>query len=204
MKRTILVSLIAAVAIVGVVTVMASIGKAGKSAAAIGCLPTTLDSIGVGFPVRQPSASSLPAGYDLEGVDTSGGAVIMFYADHSLCPNTESFDGLIQKGAIVITANKSDQFTDSTSFQDTQLQYFANHTETIAQVLPVTINGNKGAGWEPFVGSDTTTIDGKIINQEPVNMPGRITFFDDKDATIYAFTARQSLDRLEQIAESMY
>lgn len=205
MKRsTIIVSMIVAVAVIGGVAITAaSIGKTGEAAIDNGCLPKTLDSVKVDFPIKQPATSSLPAGYNLEGVDSAGGAVIMFYADHSLCPNTESFDGLIQKGAIVTTVNKSDEFRDSAAFQNAQLQYYANHTETIAKVQPLTINGNKGVGWEPFVGADTTTIDGKIVNQEPVKMPGWVTFYDDKDGTIYAIRANQSLDRLEQVAESI-
>ncbi|MER3407558.1 MAG: hypothetical protein C4292_01805 [Nitrososphaera sp.] len=207
MKRSIIILsaiVVAATIISGIATMSTSIGKVGEAATDNGCLPKTLNSVAVGFPIRQPAASSMPAGFNLEGVDSAGGAVILFYADHSLCPSTESFDGLIEKGAIVVTVNRMDTVNDSMGFQNEQLAYYANHTETIAKVQPITINGNKGIGWEPFTGTDTVTLDGKVIRQEPVKMPGGVTFYDDKDGTVYAIRAHRSLQELVKIAESLH
>ena len=92
-------------------------GKSGEAATQGQCLPRTLDPIVADYPIRQPSTSALPAGYNLEAVDYAGGTVIMFYADRSLCPFTESFTGEIDKGAIVITVSKLDEIKTARSFR---------------------------------------------------------------------------------------
>ena len=179
-------------------------GEIGKTATENACLPKNLSSVVVNFPVKQPAATSMPAGFNLEGVDYAGGSVIMFYTDYSLCPNTESFEELIDKGAIFISVSKYDEVKDSVQFQTRELQYYTNHTETLAKVEPVTVNGNKGVGWEPFNGTDTVRIDGNVVKQEPVKMPGWIRFYDDQDGTLYGIRGHQPLQELMKIAESLH
>ncbi len=202
-RRMIVIAAVILSAVVSGAFILANAGKLSQAVNDDACLPKTLDSVVTDFPVKQPDTSTMPAGFQLEGVDYAGGTVIMFYADHSLCPLTESYGGLIDKGAIVISVNKSDEVKDSVQFQNEELEYYANQPETLAKVEPITINGNKGIGWEPFNGTDTVRIDGKVISQEPIKMPGWVRFYDDQDGTIYGIRGHQPLQVLVRIAESL-
>lgn len=144
------------------------------------------------------------SGFQLEGVDYAGGTVLMVYTDHSLCPNTESYGDMLNNGAIIVSVSKFDEVSDSAQFQTRELQYYANHTETLAKVEPITINGNKGVGWEPFNGTDTVTIDGNVVNQEPIKMAGWVRFYDDRDGTLYSVRGLQPLQDMMKIAESLH
>jgi hypothetical protein len=53
-------------------------GEMGKTATENACLPKNLSSVVVNFPVKQPAATSMPAGFNLEGVDYAGGSVILY------------------------------------------------------------------------------------------------------------------------------
>ncbi|AIC15949.1 hypothetical protein [Nitrososphaera viennensis] len=202
-RKIVLVAVILS-AVIGGAVILANTGRLSQAANDDACMLKTLDSVVTDFPVKQPDTSSMPAGFQLEGVDYAGRTVIMFYADHSLCPLTESYGGLIDKGAIVISVNKSDEIKDSIQFQNQELEYYANNTETLAKVEPITVNGNKGIGWEPFNGTDTVRIDGNIVKQEPIKMPGWVRFYDDQDGTIYGIRGHQPLQVLVKIAESLH
>lgn len=193
-KKTVIVPAVAVAAIVAALmaTNVISItgNKSGFAAPDNGCLPKLVNPAMAVYPIKQPSAETLPKGYSLQAVDDPGDAVVMYYSDYSMCPFTESFDGQIKKGAIVVTVNQPEGIAkDSTDFQQKELNYYASQNGTLAKVQPIDVNGNKGVGWEPFTGTDTVRQDGVVVSSEPLPMPGMVRFYDDSSGTLNTVTA---------------
>ncbi len=200
---TIAVLTIAAV-LIAVAFVFTTMGNGGSASSVANCLPTSLNAVSVKYPLKQPALSSMPIGYNLRAVDNPGDAVVLFYADHSLCPFEGSFDAQIDKGAIVVTISQPEGAADnSTDFQQKELKYYASQKEILADVKAIEVNGNKGVGWGPFTGVDRISINGTVTESHPLPMPGMIRFYNDQDHTIYSVTAHQPLDKLLEIARSI-
>lgn len=162
------------------------------------------------FVVRQPSSSSLPAGYSLQSIEDNYSIVHQYYADHPICqPHT-----LPQEWALgTITVETLDQ-----SGPDSPLQTVAdeermatltannvrNETDGAFNVQILDINGHKAVAWDQHTGKDRViTSDGKVLNEEPMNLPAVIEIFDFKDQTMYNISALKPLSQLLPIAQSI-
>lgn len=203
-RNVIIIPSVAAVIVVGAIVGIFFAANQGDASENANCLPATLESVDADYPIKEPSVDSMPNNFALKAVDNPGGVVILYYADHSLCPFTESFDGQIKNGAIVVTVTAGeDVATDSADFQQQELDYYAAQKETIADVQALDVNGNRGIGWEPFTGTSTITFNGEVSSTEDLPMPGMIRFYHDQDHTIYSISAFQPLDTLLEIAQSI-
>jgi hypothetical protein len=208
-KNIKIITLVALVAVGGMIFAVVSTSNLGmiqngNASNKEDCLPSDPAVITADYEVKRPQLSAMPASFDLQAIDQPGGVVIMYYADHSLCPFTDSFDGQIDKGAIVVTVSKPEGLAkDSAEFQKKELEYYASQKETIAKVQPFSINGYEGVGWEPFTGKDVVIIKGEVSSETPIKMPGMIRFYNDNDGTLYTITAHQPLETLTAIAKTM-
>lgn len=194
------------IASVGSVTNLFGIYNISEASINADCLASTVENAVVtAFPVKQPT--SLPQGLTLRAVEADGGGkagVILYYADHSLCPFEGSLTDQIQNGTLVITVMKAEDIENGTDFQQRELAFYANDPDgTIAEVQAIEVAGHKGVGWEPFEGKDVIRMEGKVVQSNPIQMAGMVRFFDDNDKTIYTITAMRPLSELVSVAESI-
>lgn len=188
-----------------------SLMNMGNAATVDKCEPKVLGALQKqGFVVKQPSASSLPMGYSLQSVEDNYAIVHLYYADHAICqPNTPTAEWA--GGTITLEAS-------DVSGQDSPLQTAAdeermamqtasnvsNETNGALKAQILDINGHKAVAWDQHAGKDRViTSDGKVLNEEPMNLPAVIQIFDSKDHTMYNISALKPLSQLLPIAQSI-
>jgi hypothetical protein len=167
----------------------------------IACI-TSLSQVSAKFPVKEPAATALPASYKLQAIEEFPNTVVMFYTDHSVCPDT-SIGSQEAKGTVVVMAGPIDWANNSTDLQEKALKAYAQRSDVIAKVQPLEVNGFKGFGWEPFQGRDTVRLNGTIIHDEPTPMPGHVAWYNDNDHLGYSVWGIQPLAKLLEIARSI-
>lgn len=187
--------------------IIVAVMPSSSSSDVAGCLPASLKAAAItAFPVKE--ATSLPKGYSLKAVEADDGGsagVILYYADHSLCPFVGSLTDQIKNGTLVITVMKAYYIANGTDFQQREMAFYANDPDgTVAKVQAFDVAGHKSVGWEPFTGEDIIRVNGKVVQSSaPIPMGGMLRFFDDKDRTIYTVTAIRPLSELKDVAESI-
>jgi len=168
------------------------------------CLPSTVENAAVtAFPVKE--STSLPNDYALRAVEADGGGkagVILYYADHSLCPFEGSLTDQIRNETLVILIGASD-IENGEDFQKREVDFYENDNQTLAKVQAIEVGGHKGVGWEPFEGQNVIRIDGKVVESTPMQQPGMVRYFDESDKTIYTITALRPMNELIAVAESI-
>ena len=199
------IAAVLAIASVGVATNLFGFNKTTDASRDASCLPSTIENAAItAFPVKEPS--SLPQGYALRAVEADGGGkagVVLYYSDKSLCPFEGGLTDQVQNGTLVITAIAAPDIKDSADFQQREVKYYAGEPDTIADVKAIDVGGHKGIGWEPFTGKDIIRKEGKVVQDDPMPMPGMVRFFDDNDKTIYSVTAMRPLGELVEVAASI-
>jgi hypothetical protein len=184
------------------------IGSNNNGAEAAGgspCLPTSLASIKLAsdFVVRQPT--SLPKGYMLQGVmDEQPRDIQLLYADHSLCKFPSGLD--YHGNQLKIVVGKPGGPVNSTKYQQDWIRNAADpRYGIVAKVQPIDVNGNKGAGWEPFDTFSTVRLNGTVIHSEPFHGQAAVFFVNDKDQMTYSIFANsnQTLTELLDVARSI-
>ncbi|AIC15400.1 hypothetical protein [Nitrososphaera viennensis] len=206
-RRIIYVIPIAAVVIAASLFFAASMAGMNNSqvsgASTAGCLPADTDSLAnAKFEVRKPAESSLPAGYRLEAVDDATFVVSLYYSDREICKPGE-ISSELANGTLVIQEGYNPDLTDEQKMADDNAKGVFNATNGEVQPQVIDINGHKGVVIPAHMGKDRIMLDGKVIHEEPIQMPAAVMLFNADEKIQYYITAHRSTDELVQIAKSI-
>lgn len=199
------VAVVAIVAAISLRTVnMMSKSGEGKDAFAsdTNVCKTSPSQLDVDFQVKQPSVASLPDGYSLKAAEDISNTVALYYTDHEICPNL-GIDDQLQQGSIVMLTGPIDWASSSDEMQKISMDNFAKDPGLQAKPQTIEVNGFKGYGWEPFEGASTYIVNGTIIEKTPIQMPGKVAWFDDNTKLGYSISGMESMSKLLEIAKTV-
>jgi hypothetical protein len=167
------------------------------------CLPSSVETAAISFPVKQASASSLPTGYKLQAVDGAGQVATLYYADHSLCPFHGGLSGQIANGSIIVQVGYSTDLVNGTEIVNQEAVNVKATTNGVAEPKLFTVNGHAAVGWERYMGKDRVMINGTTISEEPLPMPAAVSFVDESTHTEYYIAGLRPLADLQNIANNL-
>ena len=197
--RTHLLIILASVVVVGLVVAFAvtsslslpSIPISDDGIGSYSCQPVDINGVNAGFPVKQPTAQSMPPGYTLQIAQDQQGRIVLYYDDHNLaCPlPLDKITQSLENGTIAIGIDKasSSGYANSGAFQDGELQYFKSKDANAADVQAIDVDGYKGVG-ASHVPSQQTSV---------------LFFYHETDQTIYGIYGNLTMDELTNIAKTI-
>lgn len=178
-------------------------GSKGASASTKNICKTDLSELSAPFVAKEPDISVIPPGYSLKAVDEVPNVVIMFYSDKEVCPNLGT-DDQMANGTIVVMSGPIEWASSSDEMQSISMENFAKDNDMQAKPQAIQVNGFKGYGWEPFEGQTTFTVNGTLVESIPVQMPGKVAWYDDDSKLGYSVNGIQPMSELLRIAASIY
>jgi hypothetical protein len=152
---------------------------------------------------KLPASSSLPEGYELQAVDDAYHIVTLYYSDREICNPSQLVDEL-SNGTIVIEISAHPDLTDEEKIAVETSQNVEKESNGIVKPQVLEIAGHKAVAWDQYEGKNIVmTDDGKIINEEPMPTPARLTIFDAKGNKVYSMAAQKPLDVLLTMGKSI-
>ncbi|MEO9295733.1 MAG: hypothetical protein ABI347_09060 [Nitrososphaera sp.] len=170
---------------------------------ASGCLPSNTDSLAnAKFVIKKPADNALPFGYKLQAVDDATYNVMLYYADHPICKPTE-ISRELSNGTLVVQIGYNSEMTDGQQMAETNAKGVSNATNGKVTPQIININGHKAIVIPEHMGVDRTTLDGKVIHEEPLQMPAAVLLFNSSEKTQYYVTAHLPAGELVKVAQSI-
>ncbi|MCS6768796.1 MAG: DUF4367 domain-containing protein [Candidatus Nitrosocaldus sp.] len=192
------------------------------------CDPKSLEQVQLEFPVKEPTY--LPEGYKLQVVDTTSfpGMVALYYAKYEMCHGVS----LSNPGdVIVITVgdvqgSAKEGNIHAVNLMNDPVEHFKRDVESYNSVIPdaaklidkpestiplvrmIEVNGHVGKAREPMKGYNVYIInDGerseKVVEELSDVRAGFVTFYHEKDKTMYSILSTFPVEEMLKIAESI-
>lgn len=203
-KVTTIILVLTVAVIASVFLMWGNLSATEKAAANVATCPEiNIAEMKTGFQIKQPTLQSLPPNYDLRGAEQYQNGVILYYADHNLCPNGGNPLEQVTKGTILVSIDGVANPTTAKEFADQMITSIRD--DKSAKMIPrsVDVNGKIGVGWEMFEGADIIRINNTIVDSHSVPRPAQVTFYDEHDKTEYTIVGMRSMQDLLTIAKSV-
>lgn len=175
------------------------------SAAGSACNPDTLASVqnSAFSTAKLPASTSLPLGYELQAVDDAYQIVSLYYSDHDICTPSPLVDEL-SNGTVIIQISEHPDLVDEDKLAIETAGNLEKATNGLVKPQILNIGKHKAIAWDQYEGKNIImTDDGKILEEEQMPMPARVTIFDAEGDKEYSMAANKPLEVLLSMAKTI-